>query len=200
MSATNCVKKALLLSVLLLSACQLPRVGQPPTESPTPVTAAPSEPSQQIDGTGELPSKPHQIFNPILPELQQKTKLNPLLPGYIPEDESAPIYAIVESVNPANYQIILGFTEDCTGGTACRLGTISAEATTSETAPLAGEPVSLANGITGYFIDADCSGANCSDSTLSWEQNGDRHTVGIKAGKQETLVKMANSAIASSGQ
>lgn len=201
MSATNYLKKTLLLAVLLLSACQFTRVAQPPPpDSSGPVTAAPSQPSKQTGNDQQPPSKPNEIFQSILPELEEKTKLNPLLPGYVPEDESAPIYAVLESANPENYQIILGYTEDCNGGNACRLGTTSAETVTSETEPLVGEQVTLVNGISGYFVEADCSGANCSDATLSWEQNGDRYTVGIKAGKQETLVKMANSAIAASEQ
>lgn len=201
MSATNSLKKTLLLTVLLLAGCQFTTVEQPPPpDTSAPVTAAPPEPAKQTSNNQVPPSKPHEIFNSIVAELKQKTKLNPLLPGYVPEDGDLPIYAVLESVNPESYQIILGYTEDCNGGNACRLGTTSAQTVTPETDPLAGEQVSLVNGISGYFVEADCSGANCSDATLSWEQDGDRYTVGIKAGQKETLVKMANSAIASSSQ
>ena len=41
------------------------------------------------------------------------------------------------------------------------------------------------------FVDASC-GANCSDATISWDQNGSRYTLGLKASKKETLVEMAN--------
>ena len=57
-----------------------------------------------------------------------------------------------------------------------------------------GKAVKLAKGITGHFIDAEC-GANCSDSTLSWQQGGFRYMVGIKAANLEILRKVANSAI-----
>lgn len=92
---------------------------------------------------------------------------------------------------------MLAFTKDCLGGTACRLGGVFAEAVTLKNRPKSGETIALAKGTTGYFVDANC-GANCSDSTLSWEQNSVRYTVAIKAGNVATLVKMANSAIASS--
>jgi hypothetical protein len=57
-----------------------------------------------------------------------------------------------------------------------------------------GRAVPLDQGIIGYFVDAKC-GANCSDSTLNWSQDGYRYTVGIKAENLQTLIKVANSAI-----
>ncbi|NES95913.1 MAG: hypothetical protein F6K32_11885 [Desertifilum sp. SIO1I2] len=138
------------------------------------------------------PEKSNPIFSEVLPELTEETDVPVVLPTYVPNDGSNQVYAVLETADSSKYQIILGYTEDCQGGTACRLGTLSAEAATPT--PPTGEQVTLANGITGYFTDAVC-GANCSDSTLSWEQNGNRYTVGIKAGQQETLIKMANSAI-----
>lgn len=140
-------------------------------------------------------SAPNPIFQPILSDLENKTKIAVSVPKYIPEsNEPNPIYALVEKITPSTYQILLAFTEDCTGGTACRLGSISGEAISSKNPVLNGEKVFLASNITGYFTDAMC-GANCSDSTLVWEQNDVRYTVALKAGKLETLVKIANSAI-----
>lgn len=158
-----------------------------PTPAPTPVAAAPT--------TTGTKAEANPVFNPVLPSLKNQTQIPVILPKYVPASEgTTPVYATLETADPSHYSIILGFTENCNGGTACRLGTISAEPRTTETAPT-GEPVSLANGITGYFTEATC-GANCSDATVSWEQNGNVYTVGIKAGKQATLVEMANSAIA----
>jgi hypothetical protein len=137
----------------------------------------------------------HPIFKSILPKLKQKTQIKILLPKFIPEsDGENPIYAIIEAASPKKYDILLGFSPDCSGGTACRLGLLSAEAVTRKTPRLTGKPVSLAKGITGYFVDFSC-GANCSDATLSWRQQGVQYTVGLKAGDRTSLVKMANSAI-----
>lgn len=209
-----------LLSTVILSACNLtgnssvssvsPSPGvsidtsrpvnpNPPASGDTTAQAPPANASgdrvAQVPPAQTQPTRPetaNPIFSEVLPELAEETQVPVVLPTYVPTDGSNRVYAVLETADASQYQIILGYTEDCQGGTACRLGTVSAQAATST--PLAGEPVALANGITGYFTDAVC-GANCSDSTLSWEQNGNRYTVGIKAGQQDTLIKMANSAI-----
>jgi hypothetical protein len=176
----------------LLSACQVipvedSRAFSSPS-SPRPAVTPTSAKTQQAQPL------PHPIFSEILPRLKVKTKLNIRLPAYIPEsDGSNRVYAILETANASKYEILLAFTADCTGGNACRLGSTSAEAITAKSPVLKGKAVALANGITGYFTDASC-GANCSDATLTWEQNSVRYTVAIKAGKVTTLVKMANSA------
>ncbi|MDF5707640.1 MAG: hypothetical protein PUP90_08140 [Nostoc sp. S4] len=144
-------------------------------------------------GQGRIQS--HRVFKSILPKLKQKTQIKILLPKFIPEsDGENPIYAIIETASPKKYDILLGFSPDCNGGTACRLGVLSAEAVTRKTPRLTGKPVSLAKSITGYFVDFSC-GANCSDATLTWRQQGVQYTVGLKAGDRTSLVKMANSAI-----
>jgi len=151
------------------------------------------QPPSNVDNSTK--PEPHQIFESIVPQLQQQTQLSLLLPGFVPEAEYVPIYPIVTSATSDNkYEIMLGYTEDCNGGTACRLGMISAETLTPAVKELTGEKVDLASGITGYFVEATC-GANCSDATISWDHKGSRYTLGIKAGKKETLVKMAKSAI-----
>lgn len=43
-------------------------------------------------------------------------------------------------------------------------------------------------------MDFTC-GANCSDATLTWRQQGVQYVVGLKAGDRTSLIKMANSAI-----
>ncbi|MCD8489647.1 MAG: hypothetical protein LRZ84_23645 [Desertifilum sp.] len=196
-----------LLSTVILSACNLTSNSSVSSVSPSPGvsidTSRPVNPNPPASGDTIAQAPPAQtqptrpetanpIFSEVLPELAEETQVPVVLPTYVPTDGSNRVYAVLETADASQYQIILGYTEDCQGGTACRLGTVSAQAATST--PLAGEPVALANGITGYFTDAVC-GANCSDSTLSWEQNGNRYTVGIKAGQQDTLIKMANSAI-----
>jgi hypothetical protein len=140
-------------------------------------------------------TQPHAVFKSILPKLKQKTQIRILLPKFIPEsDGENPIYAIIEAATPKKYDILLGFSPDCSGGTACRLGMLSAEAVTRKTPRLTGKAVSLAKGITGYFVDSRC-GANCSDATLTWRQEGVQYVVGLKAGDRTSLIKMANSAI-----
>ncbi|HLP90664.1 MAG TPA: hypothetical protein VK184_19050 [Nostocaceae cyanobacterium] len=152
-----------------------------------------STPKQILASTKS--SQSHRVFQPILPKLKQKTKIKILLPQFIPNDDGVnPIYAIIENSTPNQYAIILGYTPNCNGGTACRLGAISGEAVTAKTPRLTGKKVSLAKGITGYFLESRC-GANCSDATLTWRQQNVQYTFGIKAGRSTSLIKMANSAI-----
>ncbi|MBW4646266.1 MAG: hypothetical protein KME23_25295 [Goleter apudmare HA4340-LM2] len=140
-------------------------------------------------------SQPHAVFNPILPKLQQKTRIPILLPKVIPGATGEnQLYAILETATPQKYDILLGFSPNCTGGTACRLGVVTAQALTRKTPRLTGKPVSLTKGITGYFVDFSC-GANCSDATLTWRQKGVQYVIGLKAGDRTSLVRMANSAI-----
>ncbi|WP_375470347.1 hypothetical protein [uncultured Nostoc sp.] len=140
-------------------------------------------------------TQPHPVFKSILPKLKQKTQIKILLPKFIPEsDGENPIYAIIEAATQKKYEILLAFTPDCNGASACRLGVVSAEAVTHKTPSLTGKRVSLAKGITGYFVDFTC-GAGCSDATLTWRQQGGQYIVGLKAGDRTSLVKMANSAI-----
>ncbi|HYX18901.1 MAG TPA: hypothetical protein VE944_32035 [Nostoc sp.] len=137
----------------------------------------------------------HPVFKSILPKLKQKTQIRILLPKFIPEsDGENPIYATIEAVTQKKYEILLGFSPDCNGSSACRLGVVSAEAVTRKTPRLTGKPVSLTKGITGYFVDFSC-GAGCSDATLTWRQQGVQYVVGVKAGERTSLIKMANSAI-----
>jgi hypothetical protein len=140
-------------------------------------------------------AQPHPVFKSIIPKLKKNTKIKILLPNYIPGLEGEnPLYAIIETATKDKYDILLGFSPDCSGGTACRFGMISGEVITNKTPKLIGTAVSLAKGTTAYFVDAKC-GANCSDSTLTWRQKGVQYTIGLKAGKQKDLVEMAKSVI-----
>ena len=183
--------------VIGLSACQSQEVetrsrqSQGAKRSQAPVT-------DKSITTSSAPSKStsHPIFQTILAELQNNTTIPLSLPTYIPEyDQPNSLYALIEKTTASEYTILLAFTQDCTGGTACRLGGVSGKKISSQDSKLNGQEVALVNNITGYFTDAVC-GANCSDSTLSWVQNDIYYTVALQGGKLENLVKMANSAIA----
>ena len=112
------------------------------------------------------------IFDPILQVLRQKTRVPLRLPTYLAlEEETYPLTAIIELAAPTRYRLQLAFTPDCAGGNVCRYGMVSGQAVGRKAKRMRGKAVKLAKGITGYFIDAEC-GANCSDSTLVWQQGG----------------------------
>ncbi|MGB5712795.1 MAG: hypothetical protein WBM44_18025, partial [Waterburya sp.] len=174
-----------LFTALNLAACQTKAKEKEVLDS--------SSPSNMVD-VSETKLTPHQIFQPILSTIQKQTKIPISLPSYIPESDHPNLLAILETADSSAYKIMLAFDESCTGGTACRLGSISGNSVEGDFDPN-GKEVTLANNITGYFIDGNC-GANCSDATLAWIENNIHYQVALKAGKQDTLVKMANSAIA----
>lgn len=135
------------------------------------------------------------VFKPIIPTLKEKTRVPLWLPNYVPEsDGEIPLYAQLETVTAKSYSILLGFYPECNGGTACRLGSISGEVITRKNKISRGRKITLSGKRQGYFVDAIC-GANCSDSTLSWQEKGYLYRLAIKAGDLKTLVKMANSTI-----
>jgi hypothetical protein len=137
----------------------------------------------------------NSVFSPIIPTLKKKTKVPLWLPSYIPEsDGDIPLYAQLETVTAKSYSVLLGFDPECNGGTACRLGSVSGEKINSQNKILKGKKITLSRKRQGYFVDATC-GANCSDSTLSWQEKGYLYQVAIKAGDLKTLVKMANSTV-----
>lgn len=133
------------------------------------------------------------LFEPLIPKVHRQWRLPVRVPTELPDlgDAKQRVYAVLGTTTRRGYEIILGFTPDCNGGTACRIGTVSGSTSARK---LRGKRVKLADGVTGYFVDAKC-GANCSDSTITWKQAGAVYSMGIKAGRLPGLTKMANSAI-----
>ncbi|MEP0913740.1 hypothetical protein NDI45_22760 [Leptolyngbya sp. GB1-A1] len=155
------------------------------------------------------------IFQPVLSQLG-RAQVPLRLPTYIPSrgqrqsSESLPVYASVDSVESGSYAVVLGYSKDCNGSNACRLGAVIGEVQPTKSAQddytesdylypdgRSEEPVAqvtLANGITGTFLPWRCA-TNCTDAQVVWDENGYRYSVGIKLGDRDSLVKMANSAI-----
>lgn len=162
----------------------------------TPQTAASrSKPRSEESARQQGPLNSTSIFDPILSSLRGKTRVPLRLPSYLAnEKETYPLYASIELVSQSAYKIQLAFTQDCTGGNVCHYGKVSGRAVKAGQGRPKGETVSLTNGLAGYFIDATC-GATCSDSILTWDEDGYRYTVELKAEKIDTLRKVADSAI-----
>lgn len=142
---------------------------------------------------------PTTIFRKVESELLGKTSVSVRWPSFIPAwtDKEHPLYVNLLSASKADYNIELGWVEGCIGGNACHYGTVRGSA-----APLVENegvrvPVKLHGGIKGYFIDFRC-GAHCDDSAIGWAEGSYHYSISIKAEKKETLIKVADSAIASS--
>jgi hypothetical protein len=139
------------------------------------------------------------IFQSALSQLLKATRVPLRLPAYLAaEEETNQLYAVIDELKATSYAVQVAFAPDCEGGNACNYGFVAGAARDPRAPRLKGKPVRLAQGLTGYFIDATC-GATCGYSTLSWWQGGYEYTVGIKAAELSALRQMANSAIANSG-
>lgn len=135
--------------------------------------------------------------------VEQETGVPVAVPTVLPgADESLPVYATVLTSKKAEYEINLGYTPGCGGGTACSYGNLAGKQVTPNMIGTANFPedlkaakvVNLAGGTTGYFVESQC-GANCSDAKVFWVENGYQYMVGIKAGREADVIDMANSAI-----
>jgi hypothetical protein len=181
---SGCIKQILLLAVITLitHGQSAPDMALPPIEKPG--------------------------FLPVMTVLKKKTSLRLAIPtalpkSYVDRDE---FYCTVTKLKPYEYEVMIGYTVDCSGGNACRLGSLYGKRTGQNR--IRGtedyhfernqaKPVQLRQGITGYFVDATC-GANCSDSKIFWTVKGWEYMVGLKVGSLSQVKQFAISAIENS--
>ena len=150
--------------------------------------------SQGSSKNAATPSKPNIIFNEMIPQLLQKTRVPLRLPQYVPYTDEKGLYAILEVAQPDAYSIQLAWAKDCEGGNACHVGYIGGSKTRSQPGDRPEVPVSLTGGIKGSFVGFDC-GAHCDDASISWNEGEFYYEISLKAGDKETLIRMVNTAI-----
>jgi len=135
-------------------------------------------------------------FHDVYPVIRQKSKVSPELPTFLPyTDKDNPAHAIIESIGESDYQIMLAWVVPCAGGHDCLYGSIRGSDVPFTVAEGKSMPVTLVRGIKGKFIKSVCE-INCTQAYVGWSDRGFYYSVGVKAGKKNDLVKMANSAIA----
>ena len=105
------------------------------------------------------------------------------------------VFAILEKSTPTQYEIMLASTETCRGDNACHLGSISGKEDTSKPISTDAKAIDINATTKAYFKPSKCTDV-CSDATLTWYQGKYLYTFAIKDGSQDTLIKIANSAIA----
>lgn len=130
-----------------------------------------------------------------------------MLPPDFPVEAGQP--AIVPNIltaEPGEYEVSLDYGVDCHGAGACRYGSLAGKKVTSDRPESTrnfifegdrAQPVTLANNIQGYFIEANC-GANCNDAKIFWIYNGFQYMLGLKGGQQADVIDLANAAITNS--
>ncbi len=130
-----------------------------------------------------------------------------MLPPDFPVEEGLPaVHPHVITAEPGEYEISLDYGPDCRGAGACHYGSLAGKKVASNQPESTrnfvfeagqAQKVTLANGIEGYFIEANC-GANCDDAKLFWIVNGFQYMIGLKGAPQADVVALANAAIINS--
>jgi hypothetical protein len=130
-----------------------------------------------------------------------------MLPAEFPVGEGLPaVHPYVITAEPGEYEVSLDFGPDCRGAGACHYGSLAGKRVDSDvpvgtrTFPFdveQAQPVTLARGIQGYFVEAVCM-ANCNDAQVFWLYNGYQYVLGLKGGAQADAVGLANAAIENS--
>lgn len=178
--------------------------GQPatPTTQPAELTATPTSeaPTATPVVATPKPSGPTpDLLRPIVQQLKQQTRVPVLIPNSLPADAtSQPVYPAIRAT-PTRYEVSLNLTQDCSGASACSIGSIQGE---QGGAPLPEEfvkRVSLAGNISGYFSPSRC-GASCSPAVVGWKYQDTFYRISLKAPgsdqeQEQALTGFANSAI-----
>ena len=152
------------------------------------------------------------LYNKIQPIVKQKTRVPLRLPSNLDATSlDYPLFAQLAKAIATQYEILIDYTPDCSGSTACMLAFVSGRkldpnknypldrlpssgSLSSDDESPRGTPVQLSNDIQGYFFSAQC-GASCGYSILMWRENDNLYMVGIKAGPIEVLKKVAKSTL-----
>jgi hypothetical protein len=139
------------------------------------------------------------ILRRVQAVLARETKVPVRWPSFIPAETSAerPLFVNLLTEGRDNYNMELGWTSDCIGGGYCHYGSIRASADAPSEPGHEQVAVKLRDGISGYFTDSKSCGPRCDDATVAWSEDGYQYSIRVKAEKKETLIKVADSAIAS---
>ena len=158
----------------------------------------------QSPSTAHLPVIESEGFGAVVSALKDKTRVPPAIPVSLPKKtEVDRFFCTVITLQPNEYEVVIGWTADCGGGNACRVGGLygkrspGGRITGTDNYPFdrrRSRRVRLLRGIRGHFVEATC-GANCSDSMVFWKRGGYEYMVGLKAEDVATVVELANSAI-----
>ena len=136
--------------------------------------------------------KPVAAIDRAAAEAAKKSGLRVAAPAVFPDLRvTDTVFASVGAAKTDEYEIALELARDCNAATACWYGSLTGKR--GANLPNA-KAVALANGISGVFVEAKC-GASCGDAVVYWKQGEIRYSVGLKAGSEQNVVRMANSAI-----
>jgi hypothetical protein len=158
-----------------------------------------SEPGIVIQVISISTQQPAAVLKRVKEVLVNVTKVPLRWPAFISTDinEAHPLYVNLVSESAADYKVELGWTEDCIGGSYCHYGTVRGSTAAISESDGAAVPVTLREGIAGYFIEVKCGATRCNDAAVGWSEGEYHYLVSMKNGKKSDLIKIANSALSS---
>jgi hypothetical protein len=133
------------------------------------------------------------MYAPAVRRLRTSVRIPILLPLHLKRyADTPPLDARIDDVASGGYFLSVD-PRGCENARSCHIFTMTGY-------PLASSPISaghiqttLADGKQAFYTHFTC-GSSCSDSTLVWDTpTGYRYSVGIKAGNESELVRLANS-------
>ncbi len=166
--------------------------------TPQEATTIPKEPASENSQKTSAPMASF-VFRSILPTMLSQSRVPPMLPSFLPGvDEAHPVYALSPSIDSNGYEVVLAVELPCEGEHRCLYGSVRGSRSpfnhTFNNVSRKVVPIKLHKDIKGGFIDAICD-TYCTEAYAEWKENGYYYSIGMKAGREMQLVKMANSAI-----
>jgi hypothetical protein len=158
-------------------------------------TSTPQQTTSQDGNQSDSGNGASAIFSAIEPAVRRQSRVPLRLPSFLPDyDRAHPIDAILQSVDKSGYEFLLAFDPNCQGQNWCLYGSVRGSVSRRKLGSDTGVPLTLRHGIKGWFFESVCH-AYCNQAYVEWKENGFYYAIGIKAGKQEQLIRAANSAI-----
>jgi len=150
----------------------------------------------KVDACADTPSENASsiaMYAPTILRLRTSVRIPILLPLHLKRfADTPPLAATINDTSNGGYFLLVD-PRGCENAHACHIYTVTGY-------PLASSPIAaghlsvrLVDGTQAFYTHFTC-GSSCSDSTLVWDTStGYRYSVGIKAGNESDLVRLANS-------
>ncbi|HEY0776795.1 MAG TPA: hypothetical protein VGD56_02395 [Gemmatirosa sp.] len=102
------------------------------------------------------------------------------------------VYVIVQTADSVGYALIFSPDADCMGESACRFGSVAGQVRPKPLRDPQGQRVRLSDGRSAVYVPGQCA-AGCNDAKLVWTVGPYLYYVGLKRGRLDQLVPMAES-------
>jgi hypothetical protein len=150
----------------------------------------------KVDACADTPSEDASsiaMYAPTVRRLRTSVRIPILLPLHLKRlADTPPLAATINDMSNGGYFLLVD-PRGCENAHACHIYTVTGYPLASSPIAAGQVPVRLVDGAQAFYTHFTC-GSSCSDSTLVWDTpTGYRYSVGIKAGNESQLVRLANS-------